>query len=208
MCTTGWPWAAPWSTSPTSSRTRCSSGFGVVLSYDLGNGLNIERGGELVDKWQGAELKKMAREPLPAIQWIGRYLRYLGNLRTLGTRRRRRTWPSSCAAWITSFPADGTGFEHGSITSQLRAWAGESPFTDLAFTSLLIADNLNDVEPLIAASPQTTRVRVPLPDAEGARSRARRFSRSNRRAPSPPMRSRTSSRARSPASRSPASKAW
>ncbi len=56
------------------------------------------------------------------------------------------------------------GFEHGSITSQLRAWASESPFTDLAFTSILIADNLNDVEPLIAASPQTTRVRVPLPD--------------------------------------------
>jgi hypothetical protein len=43
-------------------------GFGVVISYDLGNGLTIERGGELVDKWQGAELKRLAREPLPAIQ--------------------------------------------------------------------------------------------------------------------------------------------
>jgi hypothetical protein len=62
-------------------------------------------------------------------------------------------------------PADGTGFEHGSITSQLRAWSGESPFTGLPFTSILIADNLNDVEPQIASSAQTTRVRVPLPDA-------------------------------------------
>ena len=29
------------------------AGFAVVISYDLGNGLNIERGGELVEKWQG-----------------------------------------------------------------------------------------------------------------------------------------------------------
>ena len=61
-------------------------GFGVVLSYDLGNGLTIERGGDLVDKWQGAELSSRMREPLPAIQWIGRYLRYLGNLRALGSK--------------------------------------------------------------------------------------------------------------------------
>src|SRR5688572_32019955 len=60
------------------------SGFGVVLSYDLGTGITLERGGEIVGKWAGAELKQMAREPLPAVQWIDRYLRYLGNLRALG----------------------------------------------------------------------------------------------------------------------------
>ena len=62
----------------------------MVFSYDLGNGLSIERGGELVEKWPGAELKQVAREPLAAIQWIGRYLRYLGNLRALDARRRSR----------------------------------------------------------------------------------------------------------------------
>jgi len=146
------------------------AGFGVVLSYDLGSGLNIERGGELVDKWQGAQLKNLAREPLPAIQWIGRYLRYLGNLSAL-TKEKIPNVAVILRGVDQLVPADGAGFEHGSITSQLRAWAGESPFSDLAFTSLLIADNLNDVEPLIASSPQTTRVRVALPDAralEGA----------------------------------------
>jgi hypothetical protein len=146
------------------------SGFGVVLSYDLGNGLGIERGGDLVDKWQGAELKKMAREPLPAIQWIGRYLRYLGNLRALGVSGGNKEKTPNVAVILRGvdhiIPADGTGFEHGSITSQLRAWACESPFSELAFTSLLIADNLNDVEPQIASAPQTTRVRVALPDAK------------------------------------------
>jgi len=146
------------------------SGFGVVLTYDLGNGLGIERGGDLVDKWQGAELKKMAREPLPAIQWIGRYLRYLGNLRALGNKEKTPNVAVILRGVDHIVPADGSGFEHGSITSQLRAWASESPFSELAFTSLLIADNLNDVEPLIASSPDTTRVRVPLPDARSLES--------------------------------------
>ena len=98
------------------------------------------------------------------MQWIGRYLRYLGNLRAL-TKEKVPNVAVILRGVDQVVPADGTGFEHGSITSQLRAWSSESPFSDLAFTSLLIADNLNDVEPLIASSAQTTRVRVALPDA-------------------------------------------
>jgi hypothetical protein len=143
--------------------------FGVVLSYDLGNGLTIERGGEIVEKWQGAALQRQLREPQPAIKWIGSYLRYLGNLRTLGVDQGGKDKPPQVAVILRDVdqfaPADGSGFEHGSITSMLRAWASESPFADLPFTSLLIADNLNDVEPLIANSPHATRVRIPLPDA-------------------------------------------
>jgi hypothetical protein len=139
--------------------------FGVVLSYDLGNGLTIERGGEIVSQWKGAELQRQMREPLQAIQWISSYLRYLGNLRSLGSKDK----PPQVAVILRDVdhfaPADGSGFEHGSITSMLRAWASDSPFGDLPFTSLLIADNLNDVEPLIAGSTHGTRVRIPLPDA-------------------------------------------
>jgi hypothetical protein len=142
--------------------------FGVVLSYDLGNGLTIERGGEIVSQWKGAELQRQMREPLQAIQWISSYLRYLGNLRTLGLAEKSSKPPQVAVILrdVDHFaPADGSGFEHGSITSMLRAWASDSPFGELPFTSLLIADNLNDVEPLIAGSTHGTRLRVPLPDA-------------------------------------------
>jgi len=139
--------------------------FGVVLTYDLGDGLSIERGGDVVEKWQGAALARQVREPLSAFKWIGSYLRYLGNLRTLGATAKTPNVAVIIRDIDQIVPADGTGFEHGSLTSQLRAWAGESPFRDLAFTSLAVADNLNDVEPLIASSAQTTRIRVPLPDA-------------------------------------------
>jgi hypothetical protein len=144
--------------------------FGVVISYDLGNGIVIERGGDIVEKWQGAALARQVREPQPAVKWISSYLRYLGNLRTLGLAEKSGKDKLPQVAVILRdvdhfAPADGSGFEHGSITSMLRAWASESPFADLPFTSLLIADNLNDVEPLIANSTHASRVRVPLPDA-------------------------------------------
>lgn len=140
------------------------AGFQVVLSYDLGNGLTIERGGEIVEQWAGADLKRAPREPLAAIQYISKYLRYLGNLRALG-RDTRENVAVIVRGIDQVVPGDGSGFEHGSLTSLLRGWASESPFAELPFTSILIADNLNDVEPQVAFDTHTARVRVPLPDA-------------------------------------------
>jgi hypothetical protein len=138
--------------------------FQIVLSYDLGNGLRIERGGELVEKWGGANLTNLPREPLAALHYVSRYLRYLGNLRALG-----REVTDHVAVIVRGIdhiiPADGAGYEHGSLTSILREWSSEAPFADLPFTSILIADNLNDVEPLVAYDAHTARIRVPLPDA-------------------------------------------
>src|SRR5262245_13492558 len=140
------------------------AGFQIVLAYDLGNGLTIERGGELIEKWAGAALAQLPREPLAAINYVSRYLRYLGNLRALG-----REVKENVAVILRGIdhivPADGSGFEHGSLTSVLRDWSSEAPFANLSFTSLLIADNLNDVEPLVAFNAHTARIRVPLPDA-------------------------------------------
>jgi hypothetical protein len=139
--------------------------FGVVLSYDLGSGLTIDKGGDIVAKWKGAELSQQMREPVQAIKWIDRYLRYLGNLRQIGSSDKTPNIAVIVRSVDQIAPMDGAGFEHGSTSSMLRAWSCDSPYVDLPFTSLLIADNLNDVEPLIASTPHTVRTRVPLPDA-------------------------------------------
>lgn len=140
--------------------------FEVVFSYDMGNGLTIERGGERVQKWSGfAELRQAQREPLAALQIVGRYLRYLGNLRALA-----RDEGEHVAVIVKDIdqilPADGSGFEHGSLASMLREWASSAPFCDMPFASLLIAENLNDVEPRLAYGAQVARIKVPLPDVE------------------------------------------
>src|SRR5262245_36436549 len=141
------------------------AGFAVVFAYDLGNGLSVERGQDVVAKWGGAtELQHRPREPLAAVEFVTRYLRYLGNLRALD-----RGGSESVAVILRGvdqiLPADGVGHEHGSLTSLVREWATESPFCELPFASLLIADNLNDVEPLVVSNPRVARIVVPLPDA-------------------------------------------
>ena len=61
------------------------------------------------------------------MQWIDRYLRYLGNLRTIGSTEKTPNVAVILRSVDHIVPADGAGFEHGSITSMLRAWSCESP---------------------------------------------------------------------------------
>ena len=138
------------------------AGFAVIFAYDLGNGLTVERGGERLTQWIPAAMRSLPHEPLEAVRFVSRYARYLGNLNTLG-----RSDNVQVAVIVRGadqmLPADGNGFEHGSLTSLVREWGSGAPFTQIPFASLLIADNLNDLEPLIAYAQQASRVRVPLP---------------------------------------------
>jgi hypothetical protein len=140
------------------------AGFAVIFAYDLGNGLTVERGGDRLAQWIPAALGSLPREPLEAVRFISRFLRYLANLSALG-----RGDGAQVAVIMRGadqiLPADGTGYEHGSLTSLIREWASGTPYCQLPFASLLIADNLNDLEPLIAFSAHASRVRVPLPSA-------------------------------------------
>lgn len=142
------------------------AGFAVLFSYDLGNGLRIERGGELLQEWPGGRelLEGPPREPLAAVEAVGRYLRYLANLHDLG-----RAPPPAVACLLRGADqllpgGPAWGREQGALTTLVRDWAGEPPFADLPFASFLIADNLADLHPLIAYNPRTLRLRLPLPE--------------------------------------------
>src|SRR5215468_7110604 len=58
--------------------------FDVVLSYDLGNGIRVERGTETFAQWPYfEESQKDWRAPRPAIETLTRYFRYCANLTRL-----------------------------------------------------------------------------------------------------------------------------
>jgi len=134
----------------------------VILSYDLGNGLIVERGEKRLAQWAPPVMRALPQQPLDAVRFIGRYMRYLGNLQAVGNGDIPRV--AVIMRGIDQLlPADGRGFEHESLTYLVRDWALGSPFVHLPFASLLTADNLTDVEPLIVFSPQVKLVRIPLP---------------------------------------------
>src|SRR6185436_20243311 len=59
--------------------------FDVILSYDLGNGIRIEKGGEIVQQWPAyRETAELPRAPRAATEWLTRFFRYSANLARLG----------------------------------------------------------------------------------------------------------------------------
>lgn len=142
------------------------SGFSLVFLYDPGNGLTVVRASEAFQQWPGAQLVGAAtREPRSAVELISRYLRYRANLSAMG---RAEVEPIACILRGADqiLPGNRQGdFETASLASLVRDWAAEPPFTDIPFASVLIADNLNDLHPQVAANPRVAKIRVPLPDA-------------------------------------------
>lgn len=141
------------------------TGFDLVFLYDPGNGLNVVRGAERLQDWPAMkELGPWPRDPRDAVEVVSRYLRYRANLRALG---RGDDLHVACivrgADQILPASRQG-GFEVASLASLVRDWASEPPYSELAFASFLIADNLNDLHPQVANNPRVARIRVPLPD--------------------------------------------
>ena len=136
----------------------------VVLSYDLGNGLTVDRGEEHLAQWVPSSLRNLPLEPLEAVRFINRYARYLANIKAV-----QRPQIPSVAVVVRGadqlLPADGQGLQHGSLTCLVRDWGLSSPFAQLPFFSFLIADNLTDLDPLVVFAPQSKLVRIPLPSA-------------------------------------------
>jgi hypothetical protein len=139
--------------------------FDIVFLYDPGNGLSLLRGGERFAQWPAAEkVQPWPHEPRAAIELISRYLRYRANLQALGRGDNEHVAVILRGAELV-LPASRQGdFASASLASLVRDWAAEPPFSDMAFASLLLADNLADLQPLVANNPRIDRVQVPLPD--------------------------------------------
>src|SRR3990167_279258 len=122
--------------------------FDLVFLYDPGNGLSLLRGGERFAQWPAAEqVRPWPHEPRAAIELISRYLRYRANLQALGRGDAEHVAVILRGAELV-LPASRQGdFASASLASLVRDWAAEPPFSDMAFASLLLADNLNDLPP-------------------------------------------------------------
>lgn len=141
--------------------------FDLVFVYDPGNGLSLLRGGERFAQWPAAEkVQPWPHDPRDAVELISRYLRYRANLTALGRGDEEHVAVILRGAELV-LPASRQGdFATASLASLVRDWAAEPPFADMAFASLLLADNLADLHPLVAGNPRIDRVQVPLPDAD------------------------------------------
>ena len=139
--------------------------FDVILSYDLGNGLRIEKGAEAFAQWPAyKDAPELPRTPRPAIETLTRYFRYNANLARLGRPNHR------IGCWIRSAhlvaPAQpGAGADINALALLMREWAGEPLLAESPLVTCLIADALNDLHPLLVNHPRAAGIKVPLPTA-------------------------------------------
>jgi hypothetical protein len=140
--------------------------FSLVFLYDLGNGLTLLRGNELLAEWPAMkDMPALPREPRPAMELVSRYVRYRANLGAISGAK-----PAHVAVIVRGVDqvipaANASDIATAGLASLLRDWASEPPFADVPFASFLIADNLPDLHPLVANHPRVDKVRIPLPDA-------------------------------------------
>ncbi len=138
--------------------------FDVVLSYDLGNGIRVEKGAELFSKWPAfQESQKDWKSPRPAVENLTRYFRYCANL----ARLNQPTVQVGCIvknADLLAPPAPGgLDYNLNALASLIRDWANDSLLTSHALATFLLTENLNDLHPLIVNNPRAARIKIDLP---------------------------------------------
>jgi len=138
--------------------------FDVVLSYDLGNGIRIEKGAELFSKWPAfQESQKDWKSPRPAVESLTRYFRYCANL----VRLNQPTVQVGCiiknADLLVPPAPGGLDYNLNALASLIRDWANDSLLTGHALATFLLTENINDLHPLIVNNPRAARIKIDLP---------------------------------------------
>lgn len=133
--------------------------YDVVLRYDLGNGLRVERGGPIFSQWPGIE--SLPRAPRAAIEFITAYLRYCANLANLGQNRIKVAVILSDADLFIHNEARQP--ETNAIAFLIREWSRDTSLIRHDLVSFILAENLSEVHPLVRQNSQAARIEIPLP---------------------------------------------
>ena len=146
-------------------RERLLARFDVVISYDLGNGIRVEKGGERFAEWPpAAKEATLPKAPREAIIVLTHYLRFCANVARLKPEKTTRVAVIVRNAGLIVPPsAGGANYELSAIASQLREWATDPAITGQHCATFLLTENLNDLHPLVARNPHTACITLPLP---------------------------------------------
>ncbi|MEO8378489.1 MAG: AAA family ATPase [Acidobacteriota bacterium] len=140
--------------------------FDVVLSYDLGNGVRIEKGGEIVQQWPGyRDLPELPRAPRQATEWLTRFFRYAANLARLGQDSFQIGFVMKAAHLVAPALPGALNYDLSALALLMRDWAADDALTRHALATFLITENLNDLHPLLVNHPRAASIEVPLPSA-------------------------------------------
>lgn len=138
--------------------------FDVVLSYDLGNGVRVEKGGDVVTRWPAfKEHPELPRAPRQAIEWLTRFFRYSANLARLGHESHQIGFYLKGAHLVAPALPGALNYDLSALAMLMREWAADDQLIRHPLATFLIAENLNDLHPLLVNHPRAATIEIPLP---------------------------------------------
>jgi len=141
--------------------------FDVVLSYDLGNGIRVEKGAEVFSKWPHfQESQKDWKAPRSAVETLTRYFRYCANLTRLNQPAVQVGCIINNADLLVPALQGGLDYDLNALASLMRDWSNENLLAGHALATFLLTENLNDLHPLIVNNPRIARIRIDLPSSD------------------------------------------
>jgi len=141
--------------------------FDVVLSYDIGNGIRVEKGGDIFSRWpQIKENPDLPRAPRSAVETLTHYFRYTANLARLGGDRAQVGCIIRSADLLAPSLQGGFDYDLNALASLIRDWSSEALLAGHTLATFLITENLNDLHPLVVNNPRAARIKIALPSPD------------------------------------------
>jgi hypothetical protein len=141
--------------------------FDVVLSYDIGNGVRVEKGGEIFSRWpQMQQDPSLPKAPRLAIEALTRYFRYTANLARLNRERVQVGCVIKSADLLAPTLQSGFDYDLNALASLIRDWSSESLLATHSLATFLITENLNDLHSLVVNNPRAARIKIALPGSD------------------------------------------
>jgi len=138
--------------------------FDVVLSYDIGNGIRVEKGGEVFSRWpQLQQDPNLPKAPRLVIEALTRYFRYTANLARLNRERVQVGCVIKSADLLAPALQGGLNYDLNALASLIRDWSNESLLATHSLATFLVTENLNDLHPLVVNNPRAARIKIALP---------------------------------------------
>lgn len=141
--------------------------FDVVLSYDIGNGIRVEKGGEIFSRWpQLQQEPNLPKAPRSAIETLTHYFRYTANLERLNREHVQVGCIIKSADLLAPVLQGGFDYDLNALASLIRDWSSESLLAGHSLATFLVTENLNDLHPLVVNNPRAARIKIALPSPE------------------------------------------
>ena len=144
--------------------------FDVILSYDLGNGIRVEKGGPIFSQWPHLKDEPdFPKQPRQAIEMLTQYFRYSANLAQLGRESRQVGCIINTADLVAPNLGGGWSYDLNALALLMRDWSTDTLLTHHSLATFLISENLNDLHPLLVNNSRAAHIKLPLPSPDELR---------------------------------------